>query len=479
MEKIEYTYRFFARFVVEAVTPLAIGNGEKSFLTDSLVALDANGLPYIPGTSLAGVVRHAIGESKAKEFFGIHESGEKGIRHGSEIIFSDGRMIGKDGNVVDGLVSVDFSDKEFYEYFQTLPVRQHVRINHRGVSADGGKFDEQVVFKGTRFCFEIEMLSSDNGQKDNFNLVIEALKNESFRIGSGTRNGFGEIKTCSLKIAELDLKKKKDLQDYLDKTSCLNDANWPRWEDRQCESCLDNQYDRYELWLKPDDFFLFGSGVGDDEADMTPVRVNFIDWKENKPRFETEAVLIPGSSVKGALAHRVAFYYNIKHIKNKYSEGELENITNGCSDGRTENFYKLSDNELENLSGNNNRAVQELFGYIQKNDSERKMVQQPGNVMISDVILEKRGQEKLLNHVAIDRFTGGTIDGALFTEKVIYDNMPEPDYLIRIFVRRKEYSEGVVEALEKALEDICTGMLPLGGGVNRGNGCFRGYFKKK
>ena len=74
MKKTEYTYRFLARFIIEAVTPLAVKSGDNNMLTDSLVALDVNGLPYIPGTSIAGKVRHAIGEEKAKIFFGKHES---------------------------------------------------------------------------------------------------------------------------------------------------------------------------------------------------------------------------------------------------------------------------------------------------------------------------------------------------------------------------------------------------------------------
>jgi hypothetical protein len=45
--KSKYTHRFIARIVMEAVTPLAVSNGEKSILTDALVATDVNGLPFI------------------------------------------------------------------------------------------------------------------------------------------------------------------------------------------------------------------------------------------------------------------------------------------------------------------------------------------------------------------------------------------------------------------------------------------------
>ena len=35
-----------------------------------------------------------------------------------------------------------------------------------------------------------------------------------------------------------------------------------------------------------------------------------------------------------------------------------------------------------------------------------------------------------------------------------------------------------LEAFETALTDLCKGYLPLGGGVNRGNGTFKGSLKK-
>ena len=36
----------------------------------------------------------------------------------------------------------------------------------------------------------------------------------------------------------------------------------------------------------------------------------------------------------------------------------------------------------------------------------------------------------------------------------------------------------VKTAFEDTLKDLCSGMLPLGGGVNRGNGCFEGTIKR-
>lgn len=131
--KTRYTHRHIVRLTVEAATPLAVGTGKGSdILTDAPVAKDVNGLPYIPATSIAGVLRHAMGytEDKTEDnpFGYISKSDDNDDSgHGSDIIFTDAVMVGKDGKALDGIQDIDWND-EFYRYFQDLPVRQHVRI---------------------------------------------------------------------------------------------------------------------------------------------------------------------------------------------------------------------------------------------------------------------------------------------------------------------------------------------------------------
>ena len=132
---IKYTHRYLARFVIEAETPLAVGSGERDVMTDRLVATDVNGLPYIPGTALAGVLRNAFSATVYKEtlinLFGYAEQDvkeenkgkkeqEKDKGKGSRLIHSSAQMVGHDGRVIDGLQPVDFSD-EFYANFKTCP----------------------------------------------------------------------------------------------------------------------------------------------------------------------------------------------------------------------------------------------------------------------------------------------------------------------------------------------------------------------
>lgn len=431
----QYRYRNLARIVIEAKTPLAIGSGVKDIITDQVVAHDVNGLPYIPGTAIAGIIRHAIGEESAKSFFGF--GGENG--RGSEIIFSSAQIVDGDGKIIEGLID---TKSDYLKNFDELPVRQHVRINEKGTAENRGKFDEEVVYKGARFCFEIELLST-KPEDENFTKVLNELAKDTIRMGGGTRKGFGEIEIVECKLLNYNLSDSKDLTDYINKTSWLNDAVWKDVKNDIPPKDSEG-WTKYELELKPDDFFLFGSGFGDDNADMTPATESYIDWTSGKPKFQTDTILIPASSVKGALSHRVAFHYN--KIK-KYFVGDPDA-----------------------KSGVENNAVRALFGYTTQDDKNAIR----GNVLISDVIQSKNSERtKILNHVSIDRFTGGAIDGALFSESVIYGGNETYTFVLKVNnVALKDAD--VKKAFENALLDITNGLLPLGGGVNRGHGCFSG-----
>src|SRR5690625_2706172 len=133
---MSYTNRYIARVTIEAETPMAVGSGEKGINTDRLVVKDANGLPYIPGTALTGVLRHSFNdEDFVSSIFG--SGGEDG--EGSRLIISSAFLVDKDGKtVLDGLRDIDLSD-EYYSFFSRLPERDHVKITHKGIAKKHGK----------------------------------------------------------------------------------------------------------------------------------------------------------------------------------------------------------------------------------------------------------------------------------------------------------------------------------------------------
>ena len=441
MKETRYTYRHIARIVIEAETPIAVGSGGSDILTDSPVVRDVNGLPFIPGSSLAGVLRHALGiADDEKGIFGHHD--EKG-GEGSRLSVTDAVMIGAEGKAMDGLQpGIDRTDV-FYKHFVDLPIRQHVKIGDKGTAKDGGKFDNEVVLRGTRFVFEMELVS-DTADEPMFSNALRQLQDTAFRVGSGTRCGLGKVKVVSLKRRVLNLSIRKDLDAYLRKSSCLADSFDGAEEAVSCP-VADSAWEKYVLKLKPLDFFSFGSGHGDDDVDDVPATESVVAWNDDgKPMVETGKTLIPATSVKGALAHRTAYHYN-----------KLRGLFAGNSEAK---------------SGDKNPAVAAIFGKAGDGASADGISR--GNILLSDVHAPKV-KDKVLTHVKIDRFTGGTMRGALFNEKVLYGRGQE--YTLEILVAKDALSgENVREAFEASLHDVCDGLLPLGGGVNRGNGIFTG-----
>ena len=425
-----YTHRYIARIIIEATTPISVGAGNKDIFTDSIVLLDINNLPYIPGSSLAGVFR-SLSTEEEEMFFGDQQEASK-------IVFSEAKILNSASDVIDGL-QPNITDG-LLSLYTNLPIRQHVRISDKGVAENAGKYDQQVVYAGTRFCFEVEMMAEDDNHYTDFKHILQKMYHIDFMLGGGTRKGLGQINVIDIKTRDFNLKESSDRDSYLTRSSNLSLSNSVNFEGLTAEKNNGN-WVKYNLRVKPLNFFSFGSGFGDDDVDMTPVKESKIKWNENKASVEHDLILIPATSIKGAISHRVAFHYN-----------RLTNATAESGNGKT---------------GNENPAVCALFGY----EDQKNKIQKKGNVIISDMIIERKMKEKIQQHVSISSFTGGGLDSALFQEKLVYGG----EQILNFDINVKENAladEKIKEALECTLDDIKKGLLPLGGSVNRGNGMF-------
>lgn len=467
MSEITNQYRFLAAVVLECKTPLIIGSGNKTIKTDSQINLDCNGLLFIPGTTLTGILRHTFEEKIVNNNYNYdalfgYIQGKKGS--GSRLIITEAKILDQDGEVIDGLQDSDTwskNRKDFFKNFSALPIRQHARIGHQGTTVDGGKFDEEIIFKGTRFCFEVELVSNDKNDEHFFKQALDIIACETFAIGGKTNSGFGKMEAKFIKYTDLDFGQDGQLDLYLDKAAKI-DYKWSAFEDYKSENS-DNVYTKYVLDLTPDDFIFFSSGFGNDRADNTSVKEKFITWDDvnNKASFveAQNTVLIPATSVKGAIAHRTAYHYN-KLKKN----------------------FAVKGVDFDALTGKNNTAVKGLFGSEGEKDEHGKTHnKRKGIAVFSDVLQQKCSTtvDKVFNHVAIDRFTGGAIDGALFNGEYLYAK--DEQIKLEIFVDETKITEDkddVIKAFELALADIKKGLLPLGGGVTKGNGTFSGKLTK-
>lgn len=438
---MKYNYRFIARITIEAETPIAVGGGSKGFTDDRVVALDANRLPYIPGTSLSGVLRHAIfnhaaennlKEDPLKDIFGYQNPNKQEDSLGSRLAVSSAHLIGKEGKVYDGLFIIP--EDGFIENFKKLPLRQHVRISHRGGAdtENKGLFNENVLFKGSRLKFELELKGTSDTfdeDKEKWDLMLNLFNHPDFRIGSGSTKGFGQIRVEEILSKTLNLedsKKPEDRDFYINHSTSLDtffdgDKITPASNSR-------SKYITYQLNIVPNDFYLFGSAKQVNGTDKNPVTEQIIEWKkpevsegmseEDKqlvlikpqiPEFiKQERVLIPATSVKGAISHRLAYHYNVLYNSDKSDENKI--FADRIPIGKT----------IKDYVGKNNPAVRSLFGFASDYSSDEPG--QKGAVVIID-LFKVTNKRKKLDHVAIDRFTGGPIGTALFGESVVhYEN---------------------------------------------------------
>ena len=428
------TRRQIAQITIEADTPLKVGSANSDFLQDSPIQRDWNGLPMILGTSIAGVLRKDF-EGNDDDIFGKDD--------GSKVIFSNALLLDEHQKVNEGLL---LEKSNFLRIFDNLPLREHTAISDKGAvdPTKNAKFDEEVVYKGSRFKFSIEMLDNQTA----FNELIELLQSPSFRLGGGSTKGFGkfnilEIKTETIETIEA-------LKGY---SSSLNNFNGSR-----VDLSTNNQsatHTKYTLKITPDDFFMFGSGFGDEETDQTPVYESVIDYK--KKRLSDKQILLPASSLKGALAHRTVFHFN------------------------SINEFYIGNEKARNV-------ITELFG--EAKNSKKEINGSKGKIIFSDCFKLDQNITKIFDHVAIDRFTGGALDGALFQEKTIAQNdIWKIEILVEDFKEdsnlsneknqeEREQYQTALRAFEKALDDVCSGLLPLGGATTKGHGVFSGDWSK-
>jgi CRISPR/Cas system CSM-associated protein Csm3 (group 7 of RAMP superfamily) len=438
--------RHIARIVIEAETPLAIGSDELNHSQDAPIDKDFNGLPYIPGTALAGAFRESL-QNDLKYLFGNTDYTQP---MGSNLIFSDALLY--DGRKVNEALVADIFSQKYFMLFKELPIRPHAKHDYKGTATKGGLFDQEIVYKGSRFKFEIS-LESDKDREEHWNILMDEIQNMNLFLGSGQFRGYGLCKIVELKTAICN-----SFEEYTELSPSLNN-------DKRFTTISINQ--RNEQWQKlrlntENSLFHFGSGYEDDDADAGCYKELAIIWNENNEPDSLENFVIPASSIKGALAHRVAYYYNKDH------KIYIDDLAEQSKDPKTGKFDKEALEKLiKDNVGENNIAVKALFGNAK--DSKTKTGSR-GRVIFKDLYIpyNVRMEVKLM-HNTIDRFTGGTLDTALFSEKAFYVEQLSLEYSIEMTAEEKY--------LQKALIDFKNGTLPLGGMAAKGHGIINAAMK--
>lgn len=449
-----------ARVTLEARSAHGIHSGQGDVTHDVLLVRDANGLPALPGSSLAGVLRSAcrqyIGADQADQLFGHRNRGDQDGQ-ASFLTVGWGLVHDSQDRPVEGLRPDAADDPLLAFLLADKPlVRQRVRLAHTGTAEATGKFDVTLIPAGVRYTALISYWcdGSDRSRR-HWQSLLGLLGSPVLRIGHGTRSGNGHFEVVELLQNHWDLRTQAGREGFAmrprsraERQGLTHAGQAEAFEPGEPATALPPLGLQVRLDLVAEGGWRVGGGersisgtAYDKEPDLLPQHEVCVRWQDGRARLDEARQsyhLLPGSALKGALRHRVAYHYR-------------------CLTGA------FAGADVASSSPESCPAVQQLFGHAEGNDGLA------GVLGFHDLLLEDAATTQLM-HNRIDRFTGGVINGALFSEEVLWQT--RLGLRIAILPGAERVDAVAWRALEHTLDDLANGWLPLGANGSRGLGVF-------
>ena len=416
--------------------------GDETDVADMCLLKNADGNPFIPGASIAGAGRSFLAQ-QTQPWIDYKDGKEN----------PELKKLFGGANKDDPMSALIVADAECASEKVNTFIRDGVRIEaKRGTAADKAKFDIEVVERGTAFKLEFVCIirkgDCQSEYKKLFLALLHAFKQGNIRLGARTRRGYGRGKVASWKIRDLKMNDPEDVMAWL----C--DNPWPR-----PKSCLSpgplstdqRRYFRIEADFQLRTSLLIRSSSADPkETDKVPDTTHL--HSDGRP-------VVPGTSFAGAFRHRAALIADALNWEREDPDKDED-------------------------------AVCEMFGAVHKQNEKREKTQQKG-LWASRVQIEERLVKRVdlqwQDRVAIDRFTGGSLQSALFNEKPAYPlslkelkekgkKQGRPNIRLRLTLEEPEKAE--IGLLLLTLRDFWYGHAALGGETSNGRGTLQGIKAK-
>lgn len=279
--------RITVKGILQLDTPLLIAEGASSNERGGLdihVLQNRDGVPFIPGTSLAGVLRSAVKDDNVRNLlFGTidEENPQQSAVLLYDVLLANAKIGVRDG------VSID-------------PVT--------GTAIKGYKYDYEVVEKGAKgdFYAEIVLRQIHVEQKEALTKELRHLCRllcNGFHVGALTTKGFGLVRMAQIDIDCYDFSNPDNVAAWLAPERKPAVMHWDESDFLEA----DQDHPRYAAddFMIEADFALTGALiVRDADGAMTRDDNKSIAAVMKK---SGGAYIIPGTSLKGVLRHRAAY----------------------------------------------------------------------------------------------------------------------------------------------------------------------------
>ena len=387
-------------------SPLAIGDGSNC-TTDKDIVRDSRGIPYVPASAIAGVSRSMFlaGKDLVESYFGKVD------------VNTDRENSVKLETKESRLIFYDAKMEEEGNYH--ISVRDSVKLDECKTAVDGAKFDMEILEPGIEFITYIEQNIYSKTDKDiAYQIACLWLQNK-IHLGGKVMRGYGAIKDVSVWERTFTFDKDNSKGDGIPEWlsfDMYDEVSWSGAKKLEGKENFDSNTTSILLKLKQNggiSIRKYTTKVSDTEGVSLP------DSEQLFVRIGGQEIpVIPGTTWAGAFSHR------------------MKSLVPQCKEN-------------------------DFFGCVNKKKKIRSKIIFGETQLIG-------AKPKVMTRNAIDRFSGGTANQALFTEQTYYDGVGE----LRIEIRKGSLDKNVAKALAAAIADLHMGFLAVGGLTAIGRGLF-------
>ena len=474
--------RYELTIPVELTSELHIGGVDEVPDRDgegTVIRFNRNGLkePTIPGRSIRGAVRAACDVARQA----LKEAGDPATQKGEAFskdnwisLWGDDtdytgkslhdRRLRSDDSLPIRQSALTFHAVSFPEYKDSdsgespLPRRHGVGIDRTtGAASDGALYEHEFLPRGTRFAIRITAEGRDGEQKNDeerkgnkqsegipgpassnsvkklLKFIVDVLESGTVSLGGRTGSGQGTLQVIEPKLHRTGGTTSTDTltapADVLNALIGPDSEGTPvplelgGWSLQKPARIKITWWSPTGIFVAEDEKLTKQRKEKAQETDRTangvtePLRDPSVPWDEAQ-------LLIPGTSIRGALRSRAS------------------RIARTVLAARDELSTFASHDLHEQIAAEPN-LVRYMFGSTEYR----------GAVTVHDCLSTERGKRIEVTHNAIDRWTGGVIDGGLFTEAVYLGTKWEPitvDIDLRQLLSNIEAEKG--EAKDKPKE---------------------------
>ncbi|MCA9940674.1 MAG: hypothetical protein KC418_18685 [Anaerolineales bacterium] len=422
------------------LSPTHLSNGDDDPSVDLPLLTDPlEGRALLTGASLTGALRHYLNSFTD----GYHQVTKDKKRVWEEKKNSDAtRLFGgsraNDNGGQSRLILHDALDKA---PTPAIELRDGVRIDPKSRTAeDQAKYDVQLLAAGTTFTISGELIITEKDDEADLKqllaVALGGLQRGEIPLGGRKQRGYGECCAGNWRLWEYDLTTAAGLKGYLTHNRSWGGKTSPQKDkDDDIQKLLQvktmpadrRQHGSIEATFGIDGSVLIRSGF---ESESGP---DMSHLESSRPGASEKVPVMSGTSLAGVM------------------RGQALRIANtlGGDPQRVEQF------------------INTLFGYMPWRQGEVGS-KQTSKVRVKESVIKGNYVKLVHTRVAIDRFTGGALESALFAEQPIYGG----EFTLKLMVNRP--TEAEMGLLLLVLKDLWTGFLPVGGESSVGRGRLQG-----